>query len=79
MYIFVNNIPGNSIEKDIEEKILKKYGYEVYHLPVYNSKELELIDLLKYDDLKSKHFDKNFESRQHYAYQLLNTFLELDL
>ena len=46
---------------------------------VYNSTELEFIDLLKYDDLKSKYFIKNFDSRQHYAYQLLNKFTELDL
>ena len=79
MLVLVNNIPGNIIEKDIETEILKNYGYEVYQFPVYNSKELEFIDLLKYDDLKSKYFNKNFESRKHYAYQLLNIFIDLDL
>ena len=79
MLVLVNNIPGNNIEKSIENKILKNYGYEVYQFPVYNSTELEFIDLLKYDDLKSKYFNKNFESRKHYAYQLLNKFTELDL
>ena len=79
MLVLINNIPGNNIEKDIENNLLKKYNYEVYQLPVYNSNELEFIDLLKYDDLKSKIFDKNFKSRKHYAYQLLNTFIKLDL
>jgi hypothetical protein len=76
LYVFVNDIPGN---QDCDNSILENYGYKVYPLNIYTIPELEIIELLKYDDLKSKHFDKSYQSKQHYIYELLNKFIDLDL
>jgi serine/threonine protein kinase len=74
MKILVCDIPGNNTAYD--QEILNDYGYILNENAIeFTSNELELIDLLKYDDYTDKKFNTFFKSKKQYIHKLLNCFM----